>query len=149
MTPGRRGDGRAARSATSRHRATWGQSQESGKTSERSHVDSRYSGISQRVYWKKGMSMLPLHDWRCGAVVILLYPSSWYSLHCSVLLPRKLGYKEYLRIFSDILLHRKLGSKNILKYSPIFSYLASSDIKNILKYSPIYSYLAGSDIKNI
>ena len=49
---------------------------------------------------------------------ILLYPSFCYSLHCSVLLPRKLGYREYLRIFSDILLSRKLGYK---KYFKIFS----------------------------
>ena len=66
-------------------------------------------------------------------------PFFWYSLHGSVLLPRRLGYKEYLRISSDILLPRKLGSKNILKYPPISSYLASSVTKNILKYSPIFS----------
>ena len=64
------------------------------------------------------MSSLPLPGGHCGAVVILLYPFFWYSLHSSVLLPRKLGYKEYLRIFSDILLHRKLGYK---KYFKIFS----------------------------
>ena len=44
--------------------------------------------------------------------------SFWYSLHCFVLLPRRLGYKEYLRISSDILLSRKLGYK---KYFKIFS----------------------------
>ena len=42
----------------------------------------------------------------------------WYSLNSSVLLPRRLGYKEYLRIFSDILLPRKFGYK---KYFKIFS----------------------------
>ena len=36
----------------------------------RSHVDSRYSGISLRVYWKIVMSRLPLPGGRCGAVVM-------------------------------------------------------------------------------
>ena len=39
----------------------------------------------------------------------------WYSLYSSVLLPRKLGYKEYLRISFDILLPRKLGYKEYLR----------------------------------
>ena len=63
------------------------------------------------------MDSLPLPGGRCGAVVILLYPFFWYSLHCSVLLPRKLGYKEYLRISSDILLPRMLGYKEYLRIS--------------------------------
>ena len=36
----------------------------------RSHVDSRYSGISLRVDWKIGMSRLPRLDGRCGAIVM-------------------------------------------------------------------------------
>jgi len=44
-------------------------------------------------------------------------PFFWYSLLGSILLPRQLGYKEYLRISSDILLPRKLGYKEYLRIS--------------------------------
>ena len=96
-------------------------------------MDSRYSAISLRVYWKKGMSMLPLPGGRCGAAVIL------FSLYSSVLLPRRLGYKEYLRIFSDILLPRRLGYREYLRI--FFDILLPRKLgsKNILKYSPIFS----------
>ena len=127
-------------------------------------MDSRYSGISLRVYWKNDapltktrktlavmQGLRPMFLLRCRHAPKQASacrprrrnrlrssglhhskenlknrryhscPFFWYSLYSSILLPRRLGYKEYLRISSDILLPRKLGYKNILKYSPIFS----------------------------
>ena len=46
-------------------------------------MDSRYSGISQRVYWKIGMSMLPLPD---GAVVLSLSYCIPFSSIASIVL---------------------------------------------------------------
>jgi hypothetical protein len=78
MTPGRRGDGRAARSATSRHRATWGI--ERGEWKDLGEVSRGQQSISfihegherheEKILRKIGMDSLPLPDGRCGAVVM-------------------------------------------------------------------------------